>query len=145
MKTIARFAFGVTLRSTLYVALTALLSFNKMAYAQDNANLLVAMHKPATTPEKPLFQAAVYPSLQPLHWWVVFQNPAKEWLTFTVKDGKGEPVYQKQLGRVVVYNSRLDFSALADGAYTFEISGKLSRYTRQLLLKTAATRVAKIQ
>jgi hypothetical protein len=76
---------------------------------------------------------------------VLVQNPAEERLMFTLKDAKGESVYHKEFSRVAMYNGRLDVSALADGAYTFEISGKSSRYTRHILLRTAATREAKVQ
>jgi hypothetical protein len=124
------------------LALTALL-LNHSAAAQDHENRPVPLAPEVTEgAAPPAFQAAVFPSLDPLVLKVVFRNPAREPLTLLVKNVHQEVVYRQPLGEVERYNSRYSLAELPDGNYQLEIEGKSVRYAKSLRVGTQVTRLA---
>ena len=131
-----------TLQNFAVTALAVLL-INQTVSAQD------ALTHPATLLTQaaivPAFQAVVFPAQDPLVLKVIVENPAKESLTFRLRNEHGEVVYQKPLGKVSSYNSRVYLSEVIDGSYTLEIAGQSVRYARPFRVGTRVARLAEVR
>jgi hypothetical protein len=137
MKTHVRTALQTVQRLAALSFSTLLVNY--AATAQDHADHPVPLSAEAAAPA---FEAAVFPSLDPLILKVVFRNPTREPLTLLVKNEDQEVIYRQPLGNVGSYNSRFHLADLADGNYQMEIAGKSVRYAKSLRVGTKVIRLA---
>jgi hypothetical protein len=137
MKTNPRTALQ-TLQRLAALSLTALL-VNYAATAQDHAGRPAPLAAEAAAPA---FEAAVFPSRDPLILKVVFRNPTREPLTLLVRNEHAAVIYRQPLRNVRSYNSDFHLAGLADGNYQVEIAGKSVRYAKSLRVTTKVVRLA---
>ena len=133
-----------TLQNLAATALAALL-FHQTVLAQDALDRPVTLTNYPAATAAPAFRAAVFPSRDPLMLKVVYENPAKMPLTLRLRDGNGEVVYRKPLGRVAAYNGRVYLSEVTDGSYTLEITGRSVRYARPFRVGTQVARLTEVR
>ncbi len=129
--------------SLAVAGLTALL-LTQPASAQAGDNGRLAAYTQPAPAVAPAFEAAVFPSLDPLILKVVFRNPARASLHLLLRNEQQEVVFRKPLGRPASYNSRVHLE-VADGNYTLEITGGPVRYAKALRVGTKVARLAEVR
>ena len=120
-------------RSTALLGLATLLIATPAAFAGTNGS------------EDPAELKAVAYAASPLKLKVNFENPAREKITLSIRDARGQVVYTMPLGQEAVYNGKLDLSGLHDGNYTVSLQSKSSRYEKPFQIQTQTARMAVVQ
>ncbi len=87
-------------------------------------------------------RAVMFPTGSPLKVKVSFENPDQERVVMTVRNEAGEVIHSSVVGRHKTYVAKLDLSALSDGDYTLQLSGKYSRYAQPFRIHTETARLA---
>ncbi len=121
-------------RSTALLGLATLLVATPAAFAGNNGS-----EDPAAE-----LKAVAY-AASPLKLKVNFENPAREKVTLSIRDARGQVVYTMPLGQDAVYNGKLDLSGLLDGNYTVSLQSKSSRYEKSFEIQTRTARMAVVQ
>jgi hypothetical protein len=90
-------------------------------------------------------RAVMFPANGPLKVKVSFENPALDQIVLIIRNEGGQVIHSNRVGRHKTYVGRLDLSALPDGDYTLQLTGKSSRYSQPFRIHTATARLALVE
>ncbi len=134
-------------RGAALLGLAALFAAAPAALAQQSDRthpaLKVAQTAPAASSGE--LRAVMFPANGPLKVKVSFENPALDQIVLTIRNEAGQVIHSNRVGRHKSYVSRLDLSALPDGDYTLQLTGKSSRYAQPFRIHTETARLALVE
>jgi hypothetical protein len=117
-----------TMKTKITVALFAVAFFLTCSFANVNDD------------KNPTMQAAVFPSVNALVFHALVDNNENSDLHITIKNERGNKIYEECKRKTAKYRCKYNLSSLADGTYTFEINNGKDIYTKSFRIETNQSR-----
>lgn len=115
------------------------------AFAQGtSANTATALAKGPIVLAPKSLAVAVFQVENTLKFKVHLENYANNDVTIKIKNQANKVIYQEKVKDASKYIRKFDFSTMADGEYTFEVSNKKETYSKDISLQTLSARSLQI-
>lgn len=136
---------GVALSLALLVSMGYVTDVNaqgKSVRAHGKSMMKLAKHPDVVAPKT--LDVAVFQVENTLKFKVHMENYAGNNVNIRIKDASNKVLYEEKVKDVSKYIRKFDFSTMADGDYTFEISNGTETLSRDISLQTLSARTLQI-
>jgi flagellar hook assembly protein FlgD len=136
--------FNNIFKSMMAVAIVLTLGTGATFAQGTSANTATALAKGPIVLAPKSLAVAVFQVENTLKFKVHMENYASNDVTIKIKNGANKVIYQEKVKDASKYIRKFDFSTMADGEYTFEVSNNKETYTKDISLQTLSARSLQI-